>query len=41
MVDDNRSDVRLLETLGAAPDHPQRPDFTRSRYLKGVLLAVD
>lgn len=33
--------VRLLETLGAAPDHPQRPDFTRSRYLKGVLLAVD
>jgi len=34
-------DVRLLETLGAGPDHPQRPDFTRSRYLKGALLAVD
>lgn len=34
-------DVRLLETLGAAHDHPQRPDFGRSRYLKGLLLAVD
>lgn len=34
-------EVRLLETLGAAPDHPQRPDFARSRYLKGLLLAVD
>jgi 23S rRNA (cytosine1962-C5)-methyltransferase len=34
-------DVRLLEVLGAAPDHPQRPDFSRSRYLKGALLAVD
>jgi 23S rRNA (cytosine1962-C5)-methyltransferase len=34
-------EVRLLETLGAAPDHPQRPDFSRSRYLKGALLAVD
>lgn len=33
--------VRLLATLGAGPDHPQRPDFTRSRYLKGALLAVD
>ncbi|MDA1266082.1 MAG: class I SAM-dependent rRNA methyltransferase [Planctomycetota bacterium] len=34
-------EVRLLEVLGAGPDHPQRPDFTRSRYLKGALLAVD
>lgn len=34
-------DVRLLETLGAGPDHPQRPDFGRSRYLKGLLLSVD
>lgn len=34
-------EVRLLATLGAGPDHPQRPDFTRSRYLKGALLAVD
>ena len=33
--------VRLLEVLGAGPDHPQRPDFPRSRYLKGALLAVD
>ena len=33
--------VRLLEQFGAAPDHPQRPDFSRSRYLKGALLAVD
>jgi 23S rRNA (cytosine1962-C5)-methyltransferase len=33
--------VRLLETLGAGPDHPQRPEFTRSSYLKGALLAVD
>jgi len=33
--------VRLLEKLGAGPDHPQRPDFLRSRYLKGALLAVD
>lgn len=33
--------VRLLEVLGAGPDHPQRPDFSRSRYLKGALLAVD
>jgi len=34
-------DVRLLAALGAGPDHPQRPDFSRSRYLKGALLAVD
>lgn len=34
-------EVRLLEVLGASPDHPQRPDFGRSRYLKGLLLAVD
>ncbi len=34
-------DVRLLEILGASPDHPQRPDFPRSRYLKGALLSVD
>jgi 23S rRNA (cytosine1962-C5)-methyltransferase len=33
--------LRLLQTLGAGPDHPQRPEFSRSRYLKGVLLAVD
>jgi 23S rRNA (cytosine1962-C5)-methyltransferase len=33
--------IRLLETLGAGPDHPQRPDFARSRYLKGLVLAVD
>ncbi len=34
-------EVRLLEVLGASVDHPQRPDFGRSRYLKGLLLAVD
>jgi len=34
-------ELRLLEILGAGPDHPQRPDFARSRYLKGALLAVD
>ncbi|HIG11362.1 MAG: class I SAM-dependent rRNA methyltransferase [bacterium] len=34
-------DIRVLEVLGAGPDHPQRPDFPRSRYLKGLLLAVD
>jgi 23S rRNA (cytosine1962-C5)-methyltransferase len=33
--------IRVLEVLGAAPDHPQRPDFPRSRYLKGLLLHVD
>jgi len=34
-------DIRVLEVLGAGPDHPQRPEFPRSRYLKGLLLAVD
>jgi 23S rRNA (cytosine1962-C5)-methyltransferase len=34
-------EIRLLATLGAGPDHPQRPDFGRSRYLKGLILAVD
>ncbi len=34
-------DVRLIEVMGASPDHPQRPDFGRSRYLKGLVLAVD
>lgn len=34
-------EVRLLSILEAAPDHPQRPDFARSRYLKGLLLALD
>jgi 23S rRNA (cytosine1962-C5)-methyltransferase len=33
--------IRVLEVLGASPDHPQRPDFPRSRYLKGLLLHVD
>ncbi|MEE8467880.1 MAG: class I SAM-dependent rRNA methyltransferase [Planctomycetota bacterium] len=33
--------VRLLEVLSEAPDHPQRPEFPRSRYLKGALLALD
>lgn len=33
--------LRLLEQYGAAPDHPQRPDFSRSRYLKGALVAID
>jgi 23S rRNA (cytosine1962-C5)-methyltransferase len=33
--------IKLLETLGAGPDHPQRPDFSRSRYLKGAVLGVD
>jgi 23S rRNA (cytosine1962-C5)-methyltransferase len=33
--------VRLLERFEAAPDHPQRPEFPRSRYLKGALLHVD
>ena len=33
--------IRLLEVWGEAADHPQRPEFPRSRYLKGVLLAVD
>jgi len=34
-------DLRLLGAMGAGPDHPQRPDFARSRYLKGALLALD
>jgi 23S rRNA (cytosine1962-C5)-methyltransferase len=34
-------DVRLLALLEAGPDHPQRPDWPRSRYLKGALLALD
>lgn len=34
-------EVRLVELLGAPADHPQRPDFPRSRYLKGALLSVD
>lgn len=34
-------DVRLIDTLGAGADHPQRPDFGRSRYLKGLVLVVD
>jgi 23S rRNA (cytosine1962-C5)-methyltransferase len=33
--------LRLLSILEAAPDHPQRPDWPRSRYLKGALLALD
>jgi 23S rRNA (cytosine1962-C5)-methyltransferase len=36
-----RSEVRLLTLMEAAPDHPQRPDWPRSRYLKGALLALD
>jgi 23S rRNA (cytosine1962-C5)-methyltransferase len=38
-----RSDrgIRLLAILEAGPDHPQRPDFPRSRYLKGALVALD
>ena len=33
--------VRLLAILEAGPDHPQRPEWPRSRYLKGALLALD
>ncbi len=33
--------IRLLGLMGAGPDHPQRPDWPRSRYLKGALLALD
>lgn len=33
--------IRVLGLMGAGPDHPQRPDFPRSRYLKGALVAVD
>lgn len=34
-------EIRLLDVLGASADHPQRPEFPRSRYLKGAVLAVD
>ena len=34
-------EIRYLGALGAGPDHPQRPDFSRSRYLKGAWLYVD
>jgi 23S rRNA (cytosine1962-C5)-methyltransferase len=34
-------EIRLIQILGAAADHPQRPAFPRSRYLDGALLAVD
>ncbi len=34
-------EVKLLEQMGAAPDHPQRPEFSRSRYLKGALFWVE
>lgn len=33
--------IRLLSLLEAGPDHPQRPDWPRSRYLKGAVLALD
>jgi len=33
--------IRLLALLEAGPDHPQRPEWPRSRYLKGALLALD
>ena len=33
--------IRLLAILEAGADHPQRPDWPRSRYLKGALLALD
>lgn len=33
--------VRVLEILGAPADHPQRPEYPRSSYLKGALLSVD
>lgn len=33
--------IKILTIQGAGPDHPQRPDFPRSRYLKGALLHVD
>lgn len=36
-----RCEVRLLTLMEAGPDHPQRPDWPRSRYLKGALLALD
>jgi len=34
-------DLRLLAILEAGPDQPQRPDWPRSRYLKGALVALD
>ncbi|MCE9595025.1 MAG: class I SAM-dependent rRNA methyltransferase [Planctomycetes bacterium] len=33
-------EVKLLFQVGAGPDHPQRPDFSRSRYLKGAFFQV-
>jgi len=33
--------IRLLNVWGASPDHPQRPEFPRSAYLKGALCVVD
>ena len=33
--------VRLLETRGAAPDHPEVLTLPESRYLKCLILAVD
>ncbi|MBI5431990.1 MAG: class I SAM-dependent rRNA methyltransferase [Planctomycetes bacterium] len=33
-------EIKLLNQLGAGPDHPQRPDFSRSRYLKGAIFQV-
>ncbi|MCP5022132.1 MAG: class I SAM-dependent rRNA methyltransferase [bacterium] len=32
--------IRLLNVWGASPDHPQRPEFPRSAYLKGALVSV-
>jgi 23S rRNA (cytosine1962-C5)-methyltransferase len=34
-----RSDLRVLETFGAGPDHPTLPAFPEGRYLKFVILA--
>lgn len=34
-------EIRLIALLEAGPDHPQRPDWPRSRYLKGALVALD
>ncbi len=33
--------IKVLQIMGAGPDHPQRPEFPRSRYLKGALMALD
>ena len=33
--------VRLLETRGAAPDHPEVLTLPESRYLKCLVLQVD